>query len=149
MYMFGGYISDKADYNKNLYCLDLDKMEWQIAYEAKGSANEPPGRSNFDMVSDGTHVWIFGGIQDHNNMEDFWKFDMKLKKWDKVESKNTPEVKLIVIIGSQRALNDRIQGSYIFVWWNSGRYKIKKRCVCVSKIVIELEQDPYFNQQYL
>ena len=39
MYMFGGYISEKAEYNSNLYCLDLDKMEWEIVWEGKGTAN--------------------------------------------------------------------------------------------------------------
>ena len=120
--MFGGYISEKAEYNRNLYSLDLDKMEWEIVYEGKNAATEPPGRANFDMASDATHLWIFGGIQDHDNMEDFWKFDIKLKKWEKVESKNTPEVTLIAKLGSKGTFNDRIQKPYLFIRWNSGCY---------------------------
>lgn len=92
MYMFGGYISEKAEYNSNLYSLDLDKMEWELIWEGKGSDKEPMGRSNFDLVNDGNHLWLFGGIHDHDNLEDFWKFDLKAKKWEKVDSKNVPEV---------------------------------------------------------
>ena len=68
MYMYGGYISESADYNKNLYSLDLDKMEWEIVWEGKNSDKEPVGRSNLDMVNDGNHIWIFGGINNHDNL---------------------------------------------------------------------------------
>lgn len=82
--MFGGYKSYEAEYNANLYSLDLDKMEWQKIFESKGSPNEPVGRSNFDLVNDGTCLWMFGGIQDHHTLDDFWKFDLKTSSWAKI-----------------------------------------------------------------
>lgn len=84
MYILGGYISEKAEYNPNVYCLDLEKMEWELVYEAKGGPHDPIGRSNFDVVNDGSHIWMFGGIHNHNTLDDFWKFDVGLKKWERV-----------------------------------------------------------------
>lgn len=43
-------------------------MVWELYWESKGGKDEPMGRSNFDLVNDGTHLWIFGGINDHDNM---------------------------------------------------------------------------------
>ena len=42
------------------------------------------------MVNDGKHLWIFGGINDHNTLDDMWKFDLTTKRWDKIEQKNSP-----------------------------------------------------------
>ena len=92
MMVYGGYISDQAVYNNNIYCLDLDKMEWQCLFEAKKGVVSPEGRSNLGLVNDGKYLWVFGGITDHHSLDDLWKFDLALQKWEQVESKNVPEV---------------------------------------------------------
>lgn len=51
MYVYGGYVTDKAQYMRNVYCLDLEKMDWATVYESKGSGLEPEGRSNLAMVA--------------------------------------------------------------------------------------------------
>lgn len=60
MYVYGGYIPDKAQYLRNIYCLDLEKMEWSTVFESN-SKEEPDGRSNLALAAEGKNIWIFGG----------------------------------------------------------------------------------------
>ncbi len=32
IYIYGGYVTDKAQYSRNIYALDLDKMEWSTVF---------------------------------------------------------------------------------------------------------------------
>lgn len=41
MYVYGGYMSKIAAYMKNIYALNLDKMEWKVIYEGK-EGNQGP-----------------------------------------------------------------------------------------------------------
>lgn len=90
MYIYGGYIPDKAQYMKNIYCLDVDKFEWETVYQHKSTKDEPEGRSNLAMVSQGQNLWIFGGTNGQKTLDDLWKFDITAKKWNIIEQKNTP-----------------------------------------------------------
>ena len=49
MYVYGGYISDKAEYLKDIYCFDLVNHTWEVTYKG-GKGKEPSGRSNFSMI---------------------------------------------------------------------------------------------------
>ena len=35
MYVFGGYIPETAGYMRDIYCLDLDKLDWSLVYQSK------------------------------------------------------------------------------------------------------------------
>ena len=35
MYVFGGYIPETAGYMRDVYCLDLDKLDWSLVYQSK------------------------------------------------------------------------------------------------------------------
>ena len=37
MYVYGGYMPEKASYMKNIYCLDIDEMKWSTIFESKNS----------------------------------------------------------------------------------------------------------------
>ncbi len=50
MYIYGGYVPGKAQYSRNIYALDLDKMEWNTVFLSKKGADEPEGISNFQIV---------------------------------------------------------------------------------------------------
>ena len=92
MYIYGGYIPETAKYLSNIYCLDLEKYEWELIYEAKGSGQEPEPRSNFSMVSESDCLYIFGGSNGEHTMDDFWKFSLNKRSWEKIKSENPPEV---------------------------------------------------------
>jgi hypothetical protein len=32
MYVYGGYIPEKAEYMRDIFCLDLDKWEWELVF---------------------------------------------------------------------------------------------------------------------
>ena len=51
MYVYGGYISDEAEYLKDIYCFDLTNLTWSVTYKG-GKEKEPKPRSNFSMVED-------------------------------------------------------------------------------------------------
>jgi len=48
LYIYGGYISDKAEYLRDIIALNLDTFTWEIIH--KSDKNDPEGRSNFAMV---------------------------------------------------------------------------------------------------
>ena len=86
MYILGGYIPEKAEYMKNIYCLDLEKFEWELLYDSKCSKDEPEARSNFNMVADGENLYIFGGTNGNHTLNDFWKFSLTSKKWSSIKT---------------------------------------------------------------
>ena len=80
MYVYGGYIPDKASYMKNIYCLDINTMKWSTVFESKNEL-QPQERSNLAMTIQGNSLWIFGGTNGQETLDDLWKFDLQLKKW--------------------------------------------------------------------
>ena len=42
------------------------------------------------MVLVDDKIWVFGGTNGQNTLNDFWKFDCKTNKWETIESKNVP-----------------------------------------------------------
>lgn len=68
-------------------------------HKGEKSEKEPQGRSNFSMVEYNQGLLIFGGTNGVKTMNDMWSFEMKDKKWSKVDSKDTPEV--ISLLNSQ------------------------------------------------
>lgn len=84
MYIYGGYIADKATYMKNIYCLNLEKMEWKLVYEAGRDGLDPEPRSSSAMVVFRDALWVFGGSNGVRTISDMWKFDLKVGKWSKV-----------------------------------------------------------------
>ena len=49
MYIYGGYISDTAEYLEDIYTFDLNSHKWEIIYKS-GKGTEPKVRSYFSMV---------------------------------------------------------------------------------------------------
>ena len=49
MYVYGGYISDTAEYLQDIYTFDLNSHKWEIIYKS-GKGTEPKARSYFSMV---------------------------------------------------------------------------------------------------
>lgn len=81
MYIYGGYIPSKAELMKDVYALDLEKMQWEKIYTFKSTEKEPEGRSNCAMVGHSDFVYIFGGSNGVFTLNDFWRFSLKNKQW--------------------------------------------------------------------
>jgi N-acetylneuraminic acid mutarotase len=91
MMVYGGYISDKAEYLKDIYAFDLNNHTWHVAFRG-GKGNEPCGRSNFPMLELNENLLIFGGTDGAETLNDMWIFDTKSKEWKQIETKDTPDV---------------------------------------------------------
>lgn len=92
MYVYGGYISDRAEYMRDIYAFNIDSLSWEVVHRWAKGEKEPEGRSNFAMVEHSGSLLIFGGSNGSKTLNDMWKFDLKVKRWEQVESKDTPEV---------------------------------------------------------
>ncbi len=90
MYIWGGYIPEKAEFMREIYSLDLEKMEWSL--ESNEAPAELQGRSNFDIVCHQDEFYIFGGTNGTHTLNDLWKYSLASKKWTNIEQKNIPEV---------------------------------------------------------
>ena len=42
------------------------------------------------MVAINGAIWMFGGTNGNSTLNDMWKFDLAGKKWECVETKDTP-----------------------------------------------------------
>ncbi len=84
MYVYGGYIPEKAELMNEIYVLDLEKMVWERVWEGKGTENEPEGRSNCAMVGYDQCLYVFGGSNGVYTLNDFWKFSLTNKQWQKI-----------------------------------------------------------------
>ena len=93
MLVYGGYISDKAEYLKDIYSFDLINHTWEICYKS-GKANEPVGRSNLSMVEYQDGFIIFGGTDGSQTLNDLWSFNFKTQEWKQIDTQDTPEVHL-------------------------------------------------------
>ncbi len=92
MYVYAGYIPEKASYMGDVLEFDLDSHQWKILYKEKTDREEPEGRSNCSMVELDGNLWVFGGTNGTHTLNNMWKFSLADKKWKAVESKDTPEV---------------------------------------------------------
>jgi hypothetical protein len=95
MYVYAGYIPEKASYMKDVLEFDFDTHEWKIVYKEKTGREEPEGRSNSSMVELDGGLWVFGGTNGTYTLSDMWKFDLVSKEWKAVENKETPEVPIL------------------------------------------------------
>lgn len=41
MYVYAGYIPEKAEYVKDIYAFDFEKQEWSVEWKGSDSRDEP------------------------------------------------------------------------------------------------------------
>lgn len=79
LYIFGGYLSDIAQYSNDVLRLNLDKLQEQNKISVKiikfDNDNIPSPRSNFASCIFNKCAYIFGGVDDKDVINDFWRFD--------------------------------------------------------------------------
>lgn len=49
------------------------------------------------MVVHEENIWLFGGSNGKQTLNDFWKFNLKSKQWEKIITKDCPEVSLVLM----------------------------------------------------
>lgn len=84
------------------------------------------------MVYTNGGLWLFGGSNGTHTLNDMWKFDLTSKQWSKLETKDTPDVGIFIIVASKRSFYACLLEIYLYVWWYSRHNKIEKRCLYIS-----------------
>ena len=74
-----------------MFAFDFEQKTWEV-YKEVNKADEPEGRSDFDMLVHEGSIWLFGGSNGKKTLSDFWKLDPKDRKWQQVNYEGGPEV---------------------------------------------------------
>jgi hypothetical protein len=79
--IFGG--ADYASYFNDVWKFDLASKQWS---EVTVTATKPSGRTELDMVYDSTNnnIYMFGGFDGNNYLEDLWKFEVGINAWSEI-----------------------------------------------------------------
>lgn len=85
------------------------------------------------MVAEGGYLYVFGGTNGQNTLNDFWKFSLSSKRWELIKTENVPEVNIIPIIAKKRPFDDSSSRKYLFVRGHPRYYQGEKRCLHFPK----------------
>jgi len=86
LYIFGGY--DGSNRVNDFYKFDFKFAEWSRITSAASSG--PSARDRHIAVSWQNSIYIFGGYDGGNRVNDFWRFDTTNNTWTLIESTGTP-----------------------------------------------------------
>ena len=76
-YIFGGY--DGTNRRNDFFKFNFDSQQWT---ELLPVDNPPPSaRDRHTAVVNSRHIYIFGGYDGFNRVDDFHKFSIDLNKW--------------------------------------------------------------------
>lgn len=95
--MLCGYNGVKGQFLNSVYEYDIDSNTLTVLYaEAEGDKSKsifriyagPIPRANCSAASDGADaIYLFGGNQSDNRLNDLWRFDLSSKHYSQVEDK--------------------------------------------------------------
>ena len=88
--MLCGYNGVKGQFLNSVYEYDIDSNTLTVLYaEAEGDKSKRPiPRANCSAASDGADaIYLFGGNQSDNRLNDLWRFDLSSKHYSQVEDK--------------------------------------------------------------
>src|SRR5690606_21756584 len=113
IYIFGGYNSTEK-YLNDFWKLNLDTLKW---IEIKALNKHPEPRIYFNMHCKGDKIYLFGRYNSHKSFRDFYIYDIKLNKWEKIYDNSS-----YIFNGSASILiNNEI---YIVFGYNNCLFKI-------------------------
>jgi hypothetical protein len=84
LYIFGGETNDDVHLN-DLHSLDLETFEWKEIFPKFDI--KPKGRRYASTVSKNNMIYLFGGRNDENRMNDMWQFNLLNEEWSLIKSK--------------------------------------------------------------
>lgn len=79
MFIFGGMKPD-GESNKNLYCLNLDFLEWKIIHPDEETA--PQGRDDHSICHSDDCLFVFGGFVKGKRMNDLYQYSISTQSWE-------------------------------------------------------------------
>ncbi|XP_028968814.1 uncharacterized protein LOC100902573 [Galendromus occidentalis] len=86
MHLYGGY-QDLKGSSSELWSFHFDTETWQlVSSKVKGSCGEvPPARHNHSAVVHDGAMWVYGGMTDLRERNDFWRYDFVNQHWNKIK----------------------------------------------------------------
>lgn len=76
--IFGGFLSKEGKYSNNIIEIDISK---NVIKKIEQSLIAPVARANHKSVLFEKSLYIFGGHDENNKMNDLWKFDLIKHSW--------------------------------------------------------------------
>ena len=105
MIVFGGFIGgNQAEYSRSIIYYDFTKNCWDVYYiqskKKEKGAIRPKKRANSTLGIFQDKLYIFGGTNGKNKLNDMWKFDLNTRIWVEINAKDNssfPDVNIIHI----------------------------------------------------
>lgn len=94
MVVFGGFIGGNLGEPCNeVLIFDPKQKTWEIASKNSDGSRFPKKRMGHASVIIGDELYVFSGTDGEIKFNDLWKFDLKARVWQSIDSKGTiPEV---------------------------------------------------------
>lgn len=96
MLVYGGY-QDLRGSSSELWAFHFDTESWHLLSGGAGGggsrgapAEHPPARHKHSAVLHDDAVWVYGGMTDLQERNDFWRWDTVAKAWTAVRAKPGP-----------------------------------------------------------
>ena len=84
-YIFGGY--DGTNRRNDFFCFNFSTNTWSELNQ-NGSAQPPSPRDRHTAVVHGRCIYIFGGYDGYNRVDDFHRYDISSSTWQQLEPLN-------------------------------------------------------------
>ncbi|XP_067125403.1 uncharacterized protein [Centruroides vittatus] len=89
LYVFGGEIGFASTGETPLWILDTVTERWHLTL-LPSHVDQPPARHNHSSVVHDAAMWVYGGMTDLQERNDFWKWDFVSKQWSRIRSQKGP-----------------------------------------------------------
>ena len=95
MYIVCGYMESVGAFSNAVYVCDLESDEGTCLSENKTGNNSMRGRVCASSALNGKQIFVFGGYDGQQRLNDLWKFSLTEKEWRpiKYQTKTIPSVK--------------------------------------------------------
>ncbi|XP_023219241.1 uncharacterized protein LOC111621353 isoform X2 [Centruroides sculpturatus] len=88
MHVYGGY-QDLRGSSSELWSFDFVTERWHLTL-LPSHVDQPPARHNHSSVVHDAAMWVYGGMTDLQERNDFWKWDFVSKQWSRIRSQKGP-----------------------------------------------------------
>lgn len=88
MHIYGGY-QDLRGSSSELWSFDFVTERWHLTL-LSSHVDQPPARHNHSSVVHDAAMWVYGGMTDLQERNDFWKWDFVSKQWSRIRSQKGP-----------------------------------------------------------
>ncbi|KAL0268994.1 UNVERIFIED_CONTAM: hypothetical protein PYX00_010748 [Menopon gallinae] len=91
MLIYGGY-QDLRGSSNELWAFHFETESWHLLSPtcSSGAALRPSGRHKHSAVLHDDAMWIYGGMTDLQERNDFWRWDTMSKVWTNIKTKTNP-----------------------------------------------------------